>query len=396
MKERNIFFVNTFILLCFCYAFSRWLPYYSFNFSEGIYIPSTGRYGFTTVLSNDVGFTVKIKEEHNSFFYYRLNYEGPGFKRQEGEKFEQRTIGHILVLQHNYQYKNFLFKTKFNYLYDFWRTGTNEAWGFGLYDNEVIGISEELEFKVNNELNIKTKFGYNFVKFPNYTSIIEEYLFGSEETAAGKQDNNMFIINLNCKYKLHNFTLNTIIQNYIEQKVLTQSGVFSNEKQKDTTLEFSYYPDKIKISNFIFFSPDLTIKHKDSNQSFLYIKSYDVFVSTPEVVENYFDYVKFSFSLPFDFRIKKTKTLSFVPEFELTSYLSRSPRDENNNFISNKKQQNQKVIASLVYNSYSQNERSVFSIFYSYFYQTSNMKFEKYYPYNYSGHYFGIKVSYTY
>ncbi len=81
---------------------------------------------------------------------------------------------------------------------------------------------------------------------------------------------------------------------------------------------------------------------------------------------------------------------------EITLYLSREPRNKDNNFIEGEKQKNQLLLYSLVYTSQSQDQHRKVSLFYTYQQQTSNMKFEKYYPYNYSGHYFGLKFSYSY
>jgi hypothetical protein len=58
------------------------------------------------------------------------------------KQFEQRSITHSLVLQYNYIFNQFTFKTRLNYTYDFWRSGTNELLGHGLYDNNYIGLSE--------------------------------------------------------------------------------------------------------------------------------------------------------------------------------------------------------------------------------------------------------------
>ncbi|MFN3550346.1 MAG: hypothetical protein ACK4WJ_00830 [Endomicrobiia bacterium] len=396
MKIKVLFFLSLPFLLAYKIFAEKWLPYYSFNFSEGIYLPSKGKWGFTTVLSNDIGFIIKAAEEHTGLFYYQLRYEGPGLKRQEGEQFEQRTMGHMVALQYVYKYNLFVFKTRFNYGYDFWRSGTNELWGLGLYDNEKIGISEEVEYKFSENFKLKGQLGYNFIKFPNYTNLIEEYITGKEETTAGKQDNHMFVFRVKGNYKVHNFGFSYILQNYINQQVLNETGTYSQEKQKDFSLELNYYPESLKLVKFLSFSPYTAFRYKDSNQAFLYLTSYDIITSTPQVVKDYYDYTKIIISLPFNFYLTKTKMLSFVPEFEITSYLSRQPRDENNNFIENEKQNNFLVLYSLIYTSQSVDQHRKVSLFYTYQQQSSNMKFERYYPYNYSGHYFGVKFSYSY
>jgi hypothetical protein len=128
-KKYNII-ILMFNIFFFSHSFSQtWLPYYSFNFSEGVYLPSVGKYGWTTVLSNDIGLLVKPHQQHTTLLFYQLQYQGPGLKRQEGEQFEQRSITHSLVLQYNYIFNQFTFKTKLNYTYDFWRSGDKRTLG---------------------------------------------------------------------------------------------------------------------------------------------------------------------------------------------------------------------------------------------------------------------------
>jgi len=393
-KKYNII-ILMFTILFLSHSFSQtWLPYYSFNFSEGVYLPSVGKYGWTTVLSNDIGLLVKPYPQHTTLLFYQLKYQGPGLKRQEGEQFEQRNMTHSLVLQHNYMFTKFVFKTRLNYVYDFWRSGTNELWGYGLYDNNYIGLSEEIEYKTTEELKFNFKFGFNYVKFPNYTGLIEEYIAGKEETTSGKQDNLMYLLNLKAQYKLHNAGIMFITQNYINQKVLDETGTYSEQNQKDFSIELNYFYDSI-IYKFISLTPYLSIKTKYSNQAFLYLKTYDIITSTPQVIPNYYDYSKIMVSLPISFYLTKTKWVTIAPEFEFLYYTSRNARDKDNNFV-DEKQKNFLSVYSISYNSQSPDKHRKVSLFYTYQQQTSNMKFEKYYPYNYSGHYFGLSFSYSY
>ena len=394
-KTKKYSIIILMFTLFFSHSFSQtWLPYYSLNFSEGVYLPSVGKYGWTTVLSNDIGLLVKPHPQHTTLLFYQLKYQGPGLKRQEGEQFEQRSMTHNLVLQYNYIFNQFTFKTRLNYTYDFWRSGTNELWGLGLYDNNYYGLSEEVEYKTTEELKFNLKAGFNFVKFPNYTSLIEEYIAGKEETTSGKQDNIMYLLNFKTQYKTHNINVLFITQNYINQKVLDEeTAKYSNENQKDYIIELSYFSDI--IYKFLLLTPYLSIRAKDSNQAFLFLKSYDVSTSTPEVVSNYYDYSKITISLPINLYLTKTKWFTISPEFEFLFYSSRNARDKDNNFI-DEKQKNFLSVYSLSYNSQSSDTRRKISFFYTYQQQSSNMKFEKYYPYNYSGHYFGIKFNYSY
>ncbi len=127
----------------------------------------------------------------------------------------------------------------------------------------------------------------------------------------------------------------------------------------------------------------------------MFLKTYDIITSTPQVIPNYYDYSKIVVSLPISFYLTKTKWVTIAPEFEFLYYTSRNARDKDNNFI-DEKQKNFLSVYSLSYNSQSSDTRRKISFFYTYQQQSSNMKFEKYYPYNYLGHYFGIKFNYSY
>jgi hypothetical protein len=114
----------------------------------------------------------------------------------------------------------------------------------------------------------------------------------------------MYLLNLKAQYKLHNAGIMFITQNYINQKVLDETGTYSEQNQKDFSIELSYFYDSI-IYKFISLTPYLSIKTKDSNQAFLFLKTYDIITSTPQVIPNYYDYSKIVVTLPISFYLTK-------------------------------------------------------------------------------------------
>jgi hypothetical protein len=356
-----------------------------------VYIPSVGKWGISTNLSNDIGFIVKPSQNHTALLFYELKYTGPGLKRQEGEKFEQRNMGHLFMGQYNYQYnKNLVFKTRLSYVTDWWRSGTNELWGYGLYDSVRLGISEDVELTLD-KIVLTGQVGFSQIKFPNYTNLVEEFQAGAEETTAGKQDNNLLQLGIKAKYLGHIVGLSINNQSYLNQKILDETGTYTDKKQNDLLVELSYNKEELKVVWILWSSPFISLKYKDSNQGYLHFKTIS---STPTFVPDFYDYTKITFSFPINLSITKTKYLSFIPEYEITTY-SRPRRDVNNDFISGEKHITNLTLMSFAYTSRPDENRKV-TLFYTLQSQTSTTKFDAYFPYNYTGNYFGISYNYSF
>jgi len=383
-------FIISFSNLCF----SGISPYYSFELSEGIYLPNRGLWGYTTILTNDLGLVYKPANRHSLFTLFELRYTGPGLKRRESETFEQRSMSNIFMLQYNFNItKEIISKIRLNSTVEYWRTGANEIWTTGLYDTNNTGGGIELEV---NKTGIKAFFGlkYSLLKFPNYTDLLEEYKTGSEEISTGKQDNNMYQISTGLYYEKNVITFDVIVQNYLKQYVIEESGIASKTQlQRDISAMVYLNRKESLIENFLDISPFLIFRYKDSNQAYLHFETFAS--TTPAYLPDYYDYIRISFGLPFNIYFSKTKSLTISPEFEITNYSSRPPRDQNNNIIFNQKQNNNLSIIYFGYN-YKPDPSTKTTLFYIFQTQTSNMKFEKYFPYNYSGKYFGIQFSYSY
>lgn len=231
---------------------------------------------------------------------------------------------------------------------------------------------------------------FNHFNCPHYTHLLEEYLGGKEEATAGTQNNLISQLNINFNYKLLNLDLSLTMQNFINQKIITQAGGYSEQKQMDINFITSAKVNK-PISKKITILPSIPYRLKDSNQAYLHFQT---FPATHTVVSNYYDYHKISFSSPFILKTTLMTTLNVSNELDLTFYPAKPIRNENNEFIYTERQY---VLPYLFNISYTIKHRMApIALFYTYQKQISNMKFEKYFPYNYSGHHFGISLKFIY
>jgi hypothetical protein len=368
-------------------------PYYSFQLSEGAYLPSKGNWGLSTNLINDIGTIIKFSDAQTILALYELKYSGPGMKRNEGEAFDQRNMGHMFMFQDNWILSKVLtVKIKLNYDTEWVRTGANETWGTGLYDMTMSGGGIDLELKKwNSKILFNIKF--NQLTFPNYTDLVEEYKAGSEETSTGKQNNNMVQIGGGFLADKTKITLNYITQDYLKQYIIDTTGAYSKtDKQKESSVILGISRRENVIKNWLAIEPSFTYRLKNSNQSYLYFETIN---STPVYMGDYYSYAKITFVFPITFLMTKSKSITFAPEFEFTNYATRPPRDTANTVLTAEKQSNVLTMLNFRYD-YKPDDITDVTLFYVYQTQVSNMKFEKYFPYNYSGQYFGIKFSYTY
>ncbi|PKM92894.1 MAG: hypothetical protein CVU80_00950 [Elusimicrobia bacterium HGW-Elusimicrobia-4] len=383
------------------YAEVKVAPYYSLQFAEGAFIPNVGEWNFSVNLLSDLGVIVKPEGKHSYVGFYELKYTGPGLKRQEGEKFTDRTMDHLVVLRHNYKiWENYFLKSQFDYMKEYKRTGSNEIWGTGLYDFSRLGGLVSFEKKFSDELSSNISLQYHFLNFPNYTDLLAEYQAGGEniESSTGKQNHALYQPGFSVNYKANHFTTDIIFQNYTKQKVAVEriqldGTYYSSDLQKDTIISFSLSHSE-NLWKKILFSPEISYKIKNSNQNYLHFASIES-TETPSYFADYYDYNQFTFSFPVSFILQEKWEVSTSPEFDFKSYTKRPPQDDEGNFLTNKKQRNnQFILTSGV--TFKPNSVTRTTVFYTFQNQSSNMKFERYLPYNYTGNYFGIKFEYTY
>jgi len=376
-------------------------PYYDFQFTEGVSIPSKGGDPtFTINLLNDIGLIVKSHEKHSTIGFFELKYLGPGLKTQEGERFTDRYLDYLYLLRHNWKIKEKLtLRAQFDYMKENRRTGANEAWGYGLYDYNriggLVGVEKEFEkFKLGGSID------YHYLEFPNYTDLLKEFQAGTgeAESEAGKQNHNIIQVRGDLVYGLNKFNVGFALQSYTKQKVITDTvqsdgSYYSDTLQKDIIISLTAERTQ-KVSNRIVFVPSISFKMRDSNQNYQHFESAGS-TSPVSYQSNYYDYSEVIFSLPVNFSLSKKWDFVFSPEFDYKFYSDRQPRDASNQFIEGEKQNIMLTLLTLGFTKKA-TEVSSLSIFYTYQVQSSNMKFEKYLPYNYDGHFIGLKYAITY
>lgn len=373
-------------------------PYYNFQLTEGVFVPSKGDWAFSVDLVNDIGLIVQPAPKHSVVGFFELKYRGPGLVKQEGERFTDRYLDYVFVMRHNWDFMEQLkLKWQIDYIKENRRTGANEPWGSGLYDYTRFGgmVGAERAF---DKFKIDGSIHYYSLVFPNYTDLMKEFQQGATEaeTETGKQNHNILQLRSGLVYGLNKVDAGVISQVYASQRVVTgvvqpDGSYYTQDLQKDTifSLSGSRYQ---KISNRLSFSPSLGIKTRASNQNYLHFATMG---STPTFHSGYYDYIDISVNLPLFFGLSKKWEFVFEPEIVQRLYSSRKPRDENNNFVEGETQKNLLYLFSFVFNKKS-SDVSTTSLFYIYQQQSSNVKFEKYLPYNYTGHFVGLRYSLKY
>ena len=377
-------------------------PYYSLQFIEGAFIPNIGEWNFSINLLSDLGVIVKPQGSKHSFVgFYELKYMGPGLRSQEGEKFTDRAMDHMLVFRHTYNISEIYFlKSQIDYMKEYKRTGTNEVWGTGLYDFSRTGGLVSFGRKFSDKLSVAITEQYHFLDFPNYTDLFAEFQSGGEnlESSTGKQNHRLYQTGVSVDYYANRITFDIILQNYIKQKVAVETvqldgTYYSSALQKDTIITFAdgykqkLFEDKVDIE------PTLSYKIKSSNQNYLHFKTVGS-TETPTYYSDYYSYNELSFSVPLAFMLGEKWEVSSSPLFSIKTYSKRQTRDGDGNYT-NEKQKNNLFLLNSGF-TFKPNAVTRTTLFYVFQVQSSNMKFEKYLPYNYSASYIGIKFDYSY
>lgn len=402
-QTRNLFLFSTllpFYLSTCLYAEIKVAPYYTLQFTEGAFVPNVGEWNFSVNLLSDIGVIVKPEGKHSFVGFYELKYTGPGLKRQEGEKFTDRTMDHITVIRHTYNIKeDYFLKSQLDYMKEYKRTGSNEVWGTGLYDFGRLGGLVSLGRKFSDELSASVSGQYHFLNFPNYTDLLAEFQAGagSAESSAGKQNHSLYQTGLSVDYILNRISVDLIFQNYTKQKVVmntvqSDGTYYSSDLQKDIIVNLSV-SRREKLWEKLSYSPTLSYKIKNSNQNYQHFETVGATVPVSYFAD-YYDYNQFVISVPVVFNLGEKWEVSTGPEFDIKTYTKRPPRNSDGNFLTKKQRNNMFVLSSGF--TFKPNAVTRTTLFYVFQNQTSNMEFEKYLPYNYTANYFGIKFEYTY
>lgn len=374
-------------------------PYYSLTLREGAAMPNRGDWMFDLNLTNDMGLIVQPSDSQRFIGFYEIKYEGPGLKRQEGEKFTDRSMDHVVMLRHHYRFgDDYTLKTQLDYMKEFKRTGSNEVWGKGLYDFDRVGGALTLEKRLTPEFSAGITQQYHVLSFPNYTDLLAEIQAGdSAESSTGKQNHTVSQTGLCLTYGTTRLNVDFTLMSYLKQKVMTETvqqngSYYSDTLQRDTVFQIALQHDQ-KLGKFLLFSPQASLKLKGSNQNY---QHFAVATATVPVryVGSYYDYTQYSVGTPVNLFLSKKWEFYVSPEWEWKMYANRPPMDAANQFLDGTQANNLFVFSTGFTLRSSEVTRTTF--FYAYQAQSSNMKFEKYFPYNYSGSFFGINFNYTY
>ncbi|OQA91802.1 MAG: hypothetical protein BWY26_00695 [Elusimicrobia bacterium ADurb.Bin231] len=376
------------------------IPYYSLGVVEGAFIPNKGDWNFSVNLLSDLGVMVKPSEIHSFIGFYELKYTGPGLKRQEGEKFTDRTMDHLVSLRHNFLISDSYFlKSQINYMKEYKRTGSNEPWGTGLYDFDRMGGMISVGRKFSDLTVLSLTGQYHTMKFPNYTDLLAEFQAGSgsAESSAGKQNHNIIQAGVSLDVDTNKLAFDIILMNYTKQHIaeatLSAGSYYGSDLQKDIIYNVSARRIQ-KVGETFTIAPEVAYKVKSSNQNYLHFESFGS-TTPPVYFDDYYSYNEFAFFVPAAIALSKRFEFSVTPEWDYKLYKNRNPRNTDGVFLTNEKQSNNMFILDTGL-CFKPNDVTRTTLFYVFQNQKSNMKYERYLPYNYTGNYMGIKFEYTF
>jgi hypothetical protein len=375
-------------------------PYYSLNIGQGASVPTKGEWMYSLNLVNDLGVMVQPDEAQRFIGFYELKYTGPGLRREEGEKFTDRSMDHVFILRHHYSFDSgYMLKSQIDYMTEYKRTGANEIWGTGLYDFDRYGGAVFLDKKLTPSFAAGASLQYHSLKFPNYTDLLAEFQAAGEEaeSSSGKQNHVLYQAGLSLTYLRSRLNLDYAFMDYAKQKVITETvqpdhTYYSSDLQQDRILSLSLQHEG-KLANWLAVTPSMYVKSKTSNQNYQHFTTATSTVPV-QYIGNYYDYSEFDVALPVAFLLSQRWEFGISPELNWRYYAHRPPRDTNNTFL-NGQQMNNLFILTLGFTC-KPNDVTRTTFFYTYQCQSSNMKFEKYLPYNYAGSFFGVNFNYTY
>jgi hypothetical protein len=376
----------------------QFVPYYNYQFIEGVSVSPEGDTGFTVSLSNDIGAIFKPINAHSFIGFYSLKYQGPGLKKQEGQEFSERFLDHLFVGRHHWEIGGGItLKSQIDFLLEARRSGTNEDWENGLYNFNRYGGNTAL----NRELfgiDFTGTFKYHFMSFPNYTDMLAELRSGADPSVSeGKQNHHISGISIKGIYKKNAAWLDIATQLYTKQNVavntVQSNGTFySSDKQKDMNITIgASHMEALSRKSVI--NPSLEFSMKNSNQNYQHFA--EVTSTAPVSFHaDYNDYVNIVFDCPFSLALSRKWTLMLSPEFNYKKYSSRTTRDDLGIFTDEK--QSRLLSIFMVGFKKQIGESSSSMLFCTIQSQSSNMDFERYVSYNYTGFTAGFKFQMEY
>lgn len=379
-------------------------PYFDMTLLEAVYVPSVGNFFSGGNLNTQVGLLTKLTETDQVFTLYTFKYSGPAFQPQDSKQFTDRNMSHSFNLEYRRKLgEKFRVRPSVSLVTDYARTGANEAWKSGLYNMSSSGGQLAVDYTFNPEKNgfITATYLTRSVKFPNYTDLLREFqqAGNTAETSGGLQDQTLaqFSLRPNWNKFFGGFTYTA--QNYKNQKVVANTGVYGNKKQEDTTtaLDLGFHQALWVFELF----PTLTYTRHSSSQNFMRYKYLGATASNLALggsdvtfVPKNYDYTELSLSVPLDLNLTGRWAVGGAVTMARRTY-TRGARDGDNNYDFSKKQKN--LMTTMTGSIRKRmNEAALVRLFYSLTVASSNNKFEKYMPYNYTGNTLGVAYQLSY
>jgi hypothetical protein len=380
-------------------------PYFDMTMTEAGYLPSKGNIFSGGNMNTQVGLLTKISKKDELFGLYNFNYAGQGFAPQDTKQFTDRTMTHAF----NFEYRRslgekFRIRPGVSFAHDYSRTGANEAWKNGLYNMDSSGLQLAGDYMFDFDKNgmVTATYQTKYVKFPNYTDLLREFQDPANTAGVngGLEDQTMKQFSVRPIWNNFFGGFTYTVQDYKNQKVVDNTGVYDNVKQRDTTTSVDGgFRQKLWVFEL---SPMASYSAHRSNQNFMRYKSLnamptDGFLGDSDVsfVAKNYDYNETTLSVPIDLNV--TSKWAIGGAFSVTSrqYTDRPRRDENNNYIAGTKQKN--TMSTLTGSIRKRiNDVAMVRLFYSLVVASSNAKFEQYMPYNYTGQTVGIAYNLSY
>jgi len=381
-------------------------PFFDMTLNEAAYLPSVGNIFSGGNINTQVGLLTKVTAKDHVFGLYNFNYAGPGFAPQDSKQFTDRSMTHGF----NFEYrrslsKRFRVRPGVSLARDYSRSGANEAWKNGLYNMTSTGLQLALDYSFDFERNGIASLTYlaKTVKFPNYTDLLREFQNPSNtaNVNGGLQDQAIKQVSLRSSWNNFFGGFTYTLQDYKNQEVIEDSGVYGDTQQKDKTVALDAGFHRTLWIFEVY--PMVSYTMHRSNQNFLRYKYFGA-VSTLAtlnqgsadvtfVAKNY-DYNETTLSLPLDLNITGKWAIGGSMNITSRTYCDRLRRDEDNNYVDGQ----QKNLMSTLTGSIRKriNDTAMVRLSYSLVVASSNNKFEKYTPYNYTGNTFGLSYQLSY
>jgi len=380
-------------------------PFFDMTLTEAGYLPSEGNIFSGGNINTQVGLLSKVTQKDHIFGLYNFNYSGAGFAPQDSKQFTDRSMGHNFTIEYRRSLGDkFRVRPGVAFGRDYSRSGANEAWKNGLYNMKTAGLQLAGDFMFDPEKNgiLTATYLSKSVKFPNYTDLLREFMDPANTAAAngGLQDQTLKQVSLRSGWNNFFGGVTYTQQDYKNQKVVANTGVYGDSKQKDknTALDFGFH-HKLWIFEIY---PMISYTMHRSNQNFMRYKYLGAVSSgnlldgsapVTFVAKNY-DYDETTLSVPLDLNITGKWAIGGAFNMVSRTYTKRGKRDGDNNYLGGK----QKNLMTTMTGSIRKriNETAMVRLYYGLTVASSNNKFEKYMPNNYTGNSFGLMYQLSY